>query len=162
LNVFALINLTRAIYPLLRAGHRPTLFNLGASAEPSHPEYQASKAALTGFTRAIQHDWSSQGIHILLMNEDFLLSSEKNHIHEAFQTRQEIWTLEAIHQRRHELVPNPAPGHPFGQDSTFHRFTPKFVRQWMQRVARPPVQPGQRLPHPHFAHKMHRAWKSGD
>jgi short-subunit dehydrogenase len=79
INVFALIDLTHAIFPLLQAGQSPSLVNFGAIDEPSHPTYPVSHAAVAGFTNLIETEYSKIGIEILLLDqESTTISIEKN------------------------------------------------------------------------------------
>ena len=75
INVFALIEVTRAALPLLRLGECPTLVNVGSivarRALPGRSEYSASKFAVAGFTESIRAEWSRFGIHVLLLNPGF-------------------------------------------------------------------------------------------
>jgi short-subunit dehydrogenase len=75
INVFALIEVTRAALPLLRLGESPTLVNVGSivarRALPGRSEYSASKFAVAGFTESIRAEWSRFGIHVLLLNPGF-------------------------------------------------------------------------------------------
>ncbi len=75
INVFALIELTRGLHPLLKRGRRPALINMGSIVArrglPGRSEYSASKFAVAGFTEAIRAEWSRDGIHILLVNPGF-------------------------------------------------------------------------------------------
>lgn len=75
INVFALIEVTRAALPLLRRGESPSLVNVGSivarRALPGRSEYSASKFAVAGFTESIRAEWSRFGIHVLLLNPGF-------------------------------------------------------------------------------------------
>ncbi len=75
INVFALIELTRAVLPMLRRGDRPALVNLGSIVArrglPGRSEYSASKFAVAGFTEAIRAEWAKFGIDVLLLNPGF-------------------------------------------------------------------------------------------
>ena len=75
INVFALVEMTRALLPLLRRGDRPSLVNIGSivarRALPGRSEYSASKFAVAGFTESIRAEWTKWGIHVLLINPGF-------------------------------------------------------------------------------------------
>ena len=75
INVFALIEVTRAALPLLRRGECPALVNVGSivarRALPGRSEYSASKFAVAGFTESLRAEWSRFGIHVLLLNPGF-------------------------------------------------------------------------------------------
>lgn len=82
-NVFALIEMTRAVRPLLCEGHHPTLCNIGSIVArrglPGRSEYSASKFAVAGFTEAIRAEWARDGINVLLLNPGFTATDfEKN------------------------------------------------------------------------------------
>ncbi len=84
INVFALIELTRAVLPLLRQGDRPSLVNLGSilarRAMPGRSEYSASKFAVAGFTESIRAEWSRFGIHVLLLNPGVASTEFENNL----------------------------------------------------------------------------------
>ena len=75
INVFSLIEVTRAALPMLRRGEFPALVNVGSivarRALPGRSEYSASKFAVAGFTESIRAEWSRFGIHVLLLNPGF-------------------------------------------------------------------------------------------
>jgi short-subunit dehydrogenase len=69
-NFFAAVDLTREALPLLQAGRKPMLVNigsiLGARGIPFNAEYCASKFALHGWTEAIRTELMPLGIDVLL------------------------------------------------------------------------------------------------
>jgi uncharacterized protein len=75
INVFALIEMTRAMLPLLRRGDDAWLVNLGSIVArrglPGRSEYSASKFAVAGFTESIRAEWVKFGIRVMLLNPGF-------------------------------------------------------------------------------------------
>lgn len=120
INFFALVELTRAVLPLLRDGNRSSLVNIGSIVArrglPGRSEYSASKFAVAGFTEAIRAEWSKFGIHVLLINPGFTATGfEKNLLIDTsrYPTQQRRMmtpdqvartTLRAIRQGRHEIT----------------------------------------------------------
>ena len=83
INVFALMEMTRATLPMLRKGRAPALCNIGSIVArrglPGRSEYSASKFAVAGFTEAIRAEWRRDGINVLLVNPGFTNTEfEKN------------------------------------------------------------------------------------
>jgi short-subunit dehydrogenase len=72
LNFFAPAELIRAALPLLRAGHKPIIANVGSvlghRAVPKKSEYCASKFALHGLSDALRAELAPQGIDVLLIS----------------------------------------------------------------------------------------------
>jgi short-subunit dehydrogenase len=72
LNFFAPTELIRAALPLLRAGHKPIIANVGSvlghRAVPKKSEYCASKFALHGLSDALRAELAPQGIDVLLIS----------------------------------------------------------------------------------------------
>jgi uncharacterized protein len=189
LNVFALVEMTRALLPLLRQGDRPSLVNLGSivarRALPGRSEYSASKFAVAGFTESIRAEWSKFGIHVLLLNPGFTATDFENNLvadTSRFPTQQKrVMTadqvarqaLDAIRKGRHEvtltlegklllLVNRLAPRF---VDQGFARFTRRIFQDVVlasQSHPEPLVRPLDRLPHPHFRLTMQRSPNKGD
>lgn len=71
-NFFAAVELTRLAIPLLSAGRRPAIVNVGSilghRAAPFNSEYAASKSALRGWSEALRAELASQGIDVLLVS----------------------------------------------------------------------------------------------
>lgn len=71
-NFFAPAELMRAALPLLRAGRRPLIVNVGSVlghvAVPRRSEYCASKFALRGLSDALRAELSHEGIDLLLVS----------------------------------------------------------------------------------------------
>lgn len=67
-NVLAPMALTRALFPLLRAGREPRVVNVGSMfgdiAYPGFSAYSASKFALRGFSAALAREWRQHGIGV--------------------------------------------------------------------------------------------------
>ncbi|HEU5116064.1 MAG TPA: SDR family NAD(P)-dependent oxidoreductase [Isosphaeraceae bacterium] len=75
INFFALAELTREVYPLLKAGKDPSMLIIGSIIArrglPGRSEYSASKHAVAGFIEAIRAEWTRDGIHVLMVNPGF-------------------------------------------------------------------------------------------
>ncbi len=71
-NFFAPVELTRRALPLLRAGRRPLVVNIGSVlghlAVPQRSEYCASKFALRGWSDALRAELSRERIGLLLVS----------------------------------------------------------------------------------------------
>ena len=184
INVFALVEMSRRVLPLLRVGERPSLVNVGSIVArrglPGRSEYSASKFAVAGFTESIRAEWSKFGIHVLLLNPGFTATDfEKNLVvdtariktaHRRIMTADQVAgrTLDAIRRRRHELTLT-TEGRllllvnrlaPLLVDRGLARFTRRVFRDV---AAGPQVGRASRtLPGPHWGIKMKRSIKPGD
>jgi uncharacterized protein len=188
-NVFALVEMTRALLPLLRRGDQPSLVNLGSIVArrglPGRSEYSASKFAVAGFTESIRAEWSKFGIHVLLLNPGFTATDFENNLvadtsrfptrHKRVMTADQVarQALKAICQGRHEvtltlegrmllLVNRLAPRF---VDQGFARFTRRVFQDVVldsQRSVEPQARPIDRLPHPHFRLTMQKSPSQGD
>lgn len=83
INVFALMEMSRGVLPMLREGRKPALCNIGSIVArrglPGRSEYSASKFAVAGFTEAIRAEWRRDEIDVLLLNPGFTSTEfEKN------------------------------------------------------------------------------------
>lgn len=71
-DFFATVELTRAALPLLRAGRRPAIVNigsiLGCRGIPLAAEYCAAKFAVRGFTESLRAELHKQGISVILVS----------------------------------------------------------------------------------------------
>jgi short-subunit dehydrogenase len=71
-NFFAPVELTRRALPLLAAGARPAVVNVGSilghRGAPLNSEYCASKFALRGWSEALRAELASEGIDVLLVS----------------------------------------------------------------------------------------------
>ncbi len=188
-NVFALIETTRALLPLLRRGDRPSLVNIGSVVArrglPGRSEYSASKFAVAGFTESIRAEWSKYGIHVLLLNPGFTATDfERNLVadtsryptqHKRVMTadRVAVETLEAVRRGLHERTLTPE-GRllllvnrlaPRVVDRGFARFTRRVFQDVVlesRELSTGSTAPGGWLPRPHFAIRMRRGIKKGD
>ncbi|WP_435016812.1 SDR family NAD(P)-dependent oxidoreductase [Tundrisphaera sp. TA3] len=120
INVFALVEMTRAMLPLLRRGESPSLVNIGSIVArrglPGRSEYTASKFAVAGFTEAIRAEWVKFGIDVMLLNPGFTATEfEQNLVvdtakvsvtHKRVMTADQVArsTLRAVLRRRKELT----------------------------------------------------------
>ena len=188
INVFALVELTRALLPLLRRGEEPSLVNIGSIVArrglPGRSEYSASKFAVAGFTESIRAEWSKWGIHVLLINPGFTATDfERNlvvdtsryptqHLRGMSADRVANKALEAIRRRRLEVTLTPD-GRllllvnrlcPRLVDLGFARFTRRVFRDVVSDSTPPGAasKPAPRLPAPHFKFRMHGSKTTGD
>lgn len=71
-NVFGLIETTRAVLPLLREGRSPAIVNIssvvGRRALPARSHYSASKFAVQGFSEALRAELDMHGIDVVVVN----------------------------------------------------------------------------------------------
>jgi short-subunit dehydrogenase len=71
-NFFGITETTRACLPLLRAGTRPAIVNIGSIAAkrgiPARSEYSASKFAVQGFSEALRAELAKDGIDVIVVN----------------------------------------------------------------------------------------------
>jgi short-subunit dehydrogenase len=72
INFFAPVELTRVALPLLKAGRKPMIVNIGSilghRATPRYSEYCASKFALRGWTETLRTELRAEGINVLLVS----------------------------------------------------------------------------------------------
>ncbi len=84
LNFFAAAELIREAAPLLKAGNRPIIVNVGAilghRATPRNSEYCASKFALRGLTESIRPELAQLGIDVLLVSPGTTESQFYEHV----------------------------------------------------------------------------------
>src|SRR5207249_1400146 len=77
-NFFAPAEFIREALPLLKAGHRPIIVNIGSvlghRAIPEKSEYCASKFALHGFSDALRAELAPQDIDVLLVSPSTTIS----------------------------------------------------------------------------------------
>jgi short-subunit dehydrogenase len=70
-NVFGLIETTRAVLPLLREGAKPAIVNISSIAGkrgiPARSDYSASKFAVEGFSEALRAELVKFGIDVLVV-----------------------------------------------------------------------------------------------
>jgi short-subunit dehydrogenase len=71
-NVFGLIEMTRACLPLLYKGLTPAIVNIssiaGKVALPARSEYSASKFAVQGFSEALRAELNKDGIDVVIVS----------------------------------------------------------------------------------------------
>lgn len=71
-NLFGLTETTRACLPLLKAGTKPAIVNIGSIAGkrgiPARSHYAASKFAVQGFSEAIRAELAKDGIDVLVVS----------------------------------------------------------------------------------------------
>jgi short-subunit dehydrogenase len=71
-NFFALAEMTRLALPLLKAGRRPMIVNVGSilghRGVPYNTEYCASKFAVQGFSEALRCEVTQDGIDVLVVS----------------------------------------------------------------------------------------------
>jgi short-subunit dehydrogenase len=72
LNVMGVVNVTRAVLPLMSRRGRGHVINIGSirglEGAPSMTAYTASKFAVTGFTRALRQELDGSGILVTLVS----------------------------------------------------------------------------------------------
>jgi 3-oxoacyl-[acyl-carrier protein] reductase len=72
LNVEGLVNMTRAVLPVMRRQGRGHVINIGSirglESAPTMTAYTASKFAVTGFTRALRQELEGSGILVSLIS----------------------------------------------------------------------------------------------
>ncbi len=119
-NFFALAEMTREAIPLLKAGHKPMIVNIGSvlghRATPLKTEYCASKFAVHGFSDAIRGELSKYGIDLLLVSPS---TTDSDLFDRAIEdTTEKNWkksgamgpeivaqkTIRAIRNGRHEII----------------------------------------------------------
>jgi short-subunit dehydrogenase len=122
-NFFAPAELTRAALPLLRAGRRPMIVNVGSvlghRAVPGKSEYCASKFALHGWSDAVRAELAQEGIDVLLVSPSTTESEFFERVLEgdagratptgrAMQAdRVARLTIRAMRAGRHEIILSP-------------------------------------------------------
>jgi short-subunit dehydrogenase len=144
-NFFALVEMTRAAIPHLRAGRDPLLVNIGSilghRGIPYSSEYCASKFAVRGFSEALRAELARLKIEVLLVSpgtteseffDKLIEAGEKPPWPEqppvpASEVAQRI--ISAMERRRHEIIPNPR-----GRLMVWlNRLAPRLVDAWMAR-----------------------------
>ncbi|MHB0961279.1 MAG: SDR family NAD(P)-dependent oxidoreductase [Pirellulaceae bacterium] len=122
-NFFAPAELIRITLPLLRAGHRPVIVNVGSvlghRAVPNKSEYCASKFALHGLSDALRAELAGEGIDLLLVSPSTTRSEFGDSLLET-DGRASGWSagrmsaervaasaIRAIRRGRHEIILSP-------------------------------------------------------
>lgn len=121
-NFFALVEMTRAALPVLRAGTRPMIVNvssiLGHRGAPHCAEYCASKFAVQGFSESLRAELAPAGIDVLVVSPGTTESEFFESVLE--KTNATPWegrkgvpaeavarsTARAIERGRHEIIPS--------------------------------------------------------
>ena len=117
-NFFAPAELLRCCLPLLHAGARPMVVNVGSvlghRAVPNKSEYCASKFAIHGFTDALRCELSPAGIDVLLVSpsttaSEFFEAAGDSGARKHAQSPRRVAeaTIRAIELGRHEIILTP-------------------------------------------------------
>jgi short-subunit dehydrogenase len=153
-NFFAPAALIRSALPMLRAGHRPLIVNVGSvlghRAVPNKSEYCASKFALHGLSDALRSELAGEGIDLLLVSPSTTRSEFVESVLEAdpTPTRQTRWlsgemsaervaacTIRAMRRGRHEVILSPGGKLLVWLD----RLSPPLMNRLLARFGRPAV-----------------------
>jgi short-subunit dehydrogenase len=122
-NFFAPAELIRVALPMLRAGQRPLIVNIGSvlghRAVANKSEYCASKFALHGLSDALRAELAGEGIDLLLVSPSTTRSEFADHLLEA-DSRPSRWqfgqmsadqvaarAIRAMCRGRHEIILSP-------------------------------------------------------
>ena len=121
-NFFAAAELTRRALPLLKAGERPAIVNIGSiighRGLPLNSEYAASKFALRGWSEAIRAELAADGVDVLLVSPGTTETEFFDHL--VAKQAELPWgdsaaipaavvaeqTVRARERGRHEIFPN--------------------------------------------------------
>lgn len=122
LNFFALVEMTRLALPVLSAGLRPMIVNvgsiLGRRGSPRSSEYCASKFAVQGFSESLRAELASKGIDVLMVNPG---TTESEFMDRLIEKKGDTtWTeqpktpaadvaratIAAMRKGKHEIIPN--------------------------------------------------------
>ena len=144
-NFFALVEMTRAALPQLRAGRDALVVNVGSilghRGIPYSSEYCASKFAVRGFSEALRAELLREKIDVLLVSpgtteseffERLIEAGEKPPWPEQPPVPAEVVArriVRAMERRRHEIIPNAR-----GRMMVWlNRLAPRVVDAWMGR-----------------------------
>ncbi len=144
-NFFALVEMTRAALPRLRAGADPLIVNVGSilghRGIPYSSEYCASKFAVRGFSEALRAEVARLGIEVLLVSpgtteseffDKLIEAGEKPPWPEQPPVSAEVVAqriVRAMERRRHEIIPNAR-----GRWMVWlNRIAPRLVDAWLAR-----------------------------
>lgn len=121
-NFFATVEMTRAAFPLLRAGRAPMVVNvtsiLAHRGIPHYSEYCASKFAVQGFSEAMRAERASHGVDVLVVSPGPTQSEFWNSLAaeqpgvgsrgEGAVSAEHVAraTVRAIRAGRHEIIPS--------------------------------------------------------
>lgn len=122
LNFFAAAELIREALPLLRAGNRPIVVNIGSilghRATPRNSEYCASKFALRGLSESLRAEFAGEGIDVLVASPGTTETGFYRHVinpgeKQPWPQRRGVpaeavarAVVRAIHRGKHEIIPN--------------------------------------------------------
>jgi short-subunit dehydrogenase len=149
-NVFALAEVARGAYPLLRRGTRPAMVVMGSVVGrrglPGRSEYSASKHAVAGLVEALRSEWTLDGIHVLLVNPGFTRTEFEDHLlvdttfksmkHKRRMSAEKVVeaSLRALERRQNEITLSLDGRLLLG----FNRLLPRFVDwglgRWTRRL----------------------------
>jgi short-subunit dehydrogenase len=147
-NLFALAEVARGIYPMLLRGTRPAMVVMGSVVArrglPGRSEYSASKHAVAGLVEGLRAEWTLDGIHILLVNPGFTRTEFEDHLlvdttyksmkHKRRMSAEQVTeaTLRALARRKNEIT--------LSLDGrlllAFNRLMPRFVDWGLGRWTR--------------------------
>jgi short-subunit dehydrogenase len=147
-NLFALAEVARGIYPMLLRGTRPAMVVMGSVVArrglPGRSEYSASKHAVAGLVEGRRAEWTLDGIHILLVNPGFTRTEFEDHLlvdttyksmkHKRRMSAEQVTeaTLRALARRKNEIT--------LSLDGrlllAFNRLMPRFVDWGLGRWTR--------------------------
>ena len=144
-NFFALVEMTRAALPSLRAGHDSLIVNVGSilghRGIPYSSEYCASKFAVRGFSEALRAEVQRLGVEVLLVSPGTTESEFFDRLIEDVQkppwpeqppvpasiVAEQI--VRAMERRKHEIIPNAR-----GRLMVWlNRLAPRLVDAWLAR-----------------------------
>ncbi len=147
-NFFALAELTRVALPLLQAGKKPLVVNVGSilghRALPRSSEYCASKFAVRGLTEALRVELAPLGIDVLLVSPATTETEFSDNLLErrgqpAFRAARGTAaavvaqrTVRAMRRGQHELFPDL-------RSRLIHcgnRLAPRLMEWWIMRSNR--------------------------
>jgi len=78
LNVFSVVELTRAVFPAMRERHAGRIINIssesGTQPDPMMPHYNASKAALNNLTKSLSKAYGGDGILVNTVSPAFIMT----------------------------------------------------------------------------------------
>jgi short-subunit dehydrogenase len=145
-NFFAPAELIRTALPLLRAGRRPLIVNMGSVlghvALPHKSEYCASKFALHGLSDALRAELSREGIDLLLVSPSTTESEFVDHVLETdgrpprrppgrmSALRVARKTVRAMCRGRHEIILSPGGKLAVWFDRLFPPLANRLIARW--------------------------------
>ncbi len=144
-NFFSLVEMTRLALPLLKAGRRPMVVNVGSIVGhrgiPHCSEYSASKFAVHGFTEALRAELAQHRVDVLLVapgtTETELFDSALERkteppwpTHKPISPAAVAWQIvRAMRRGSHEIIP-----YGWGRVMVWlNRLSPRFMDRVMAR-----------------------------